>query len=125
MLIGRELFAGRMTGPILPTLLDRNDPQTQAREAHNRALAQDLRDRVAKAALGGGEKARDKHSARGKLLPRDRIERLLDPGSPFLELSANWPPTACTTMPCPAPASSPASAAFLAVWRWSWATMPR
>jgi 3-methylcrotonyl-CoA carboxylase beta subunit len=75
-----------MSGPILPTLLDRNDPQTQAREAHNRALAQELRDRVAKAALGGGEKARDKHKARGKLLPRERIEHLLDPGSPFLEI---------------------------------------
>jgi len=75
-----------MTGPVLPTLLDRNDPQTQAREAHNRALAQELRDRVARAALGGGEKARDKHKARGKLLPRERIEHLLDPGSPFLEI---------------------------------------
>jgi 3-methylcrotonyl-CoA carboxylase beta subunit len=41
--------------------------------------------RVARAALGGGEKARDRHKARGKLLPR-RIERLLDPGSPFLEI---------------------------------------
>ncbi|MFZ2997287.1 carboxyl transferase domain-containing protein [Sphingobium sp.] len=54
--------------------------------AHNRALAQGLRDRVAAAALGGTQGARDKHVARGKLLPRERVERLLDPGSPFLEI---------------------------------------
>ncbi len=54
--------------------------------AHNRALADELRERVAKAALGGPEKSRERHVARGKLLPRDRVERLLDPGSPFLEI---------------------------------------
>lgn len=42
----------------------------------------------AAAALGGGEAARAKHTARAKLLPRDRVKQLLDPGSPFLELSA-------------------------------------
>ena len=52
-----------------------------------RALVADLRDKVAKAALGGGDKARAKHAARGKLLPRERIDLLLDPGAPFLELS--------------------------------------
>ena len=51
------------------------------------ALVADLRDKVAKAALGGGDKARAKHAARGKLLPRERIDLLLDPGAPFLELS--------------------------------------
>ncbi len=75
-----------MSGPALPTLLDREAPEARARAAHNRALAEDLRARVAKAALGGGEKARERHTARGKLLPRERIERLLDPGSPFLEI---------------------------------------
>ncbi|UTW46550.1 methylcrotonoyl-CoA carboxylase [bacterium SCSIO 12696] len=52
----------------------------------------DLRDKLAQIKLGGGEKYRDKHVARGKLLPRDRINALLDPGSPFLELSqlAAW-----------------------------------
>ncbi|MFC7499665.1 carboxyl transferase domain-containing protein [Enterovirga sp. GCM10030262] len=54
--------------------------------AHNRALADDLRESVAKAALGGSEKHRERHVARGKLLPRDRVARLLDPGSPFLEI---------------------------------------
>ncbi len=75
-----------MTAPILSTTYNAEDPATQARAAHNRALAQELRDRVAVAALGGNEKAREKHTARGKLLPRDRVERLLDPGSPFLEV---------------------------------------
>jgi len=54
--------------------------------AHNKALADELRARVAQAALGGPEKHRDRHVSRGKLLPRDRVTRLLDPGSPFLEV---------------------------------------
>lgn len=75
-----------MSGPVLPTTLDRQSEQARAREAHNRALCADLRARVERAAMGGGEKARERHKARGKLLPRERIERLLDPGSPFLEI---------------------------------------
>ena len=51
-----------------------------------RTLVDDLRGKTAKAALGGGEAARAKHAARGKLLPRERIEQLLDPGTPFLEI---------------------------------------
>ena len=47
----------------------------------------ELRGELAAARLGGGEKARARHTARGKLLPRDRVDALLDPGSPFLELS--------------------------------------
>ncbi|HEX8527956.1 carboxyl transferase domain-containing protein [Allosphingosinicella sp.] len=54
--------------------------------AHNRGLAEQLRERVAEAALGGPEKHRDRHVGRGKLLPRGRVTRLLDPGSPFLEI---------------------------------------
>ena len=50
-------------------------------------LVDDLRAKVGKIAQGGSEKAREKHLARGKLLPRERVERLLDPGTPFLELS--------------------------------------
>ena len=50
-------------------------------------LVSELKDRMATAALGGDEKSRKRHTGRGKLLPRDRVERLLDPGSPFLELS--------------------------------------
>ena len=48
---------------------------------------QELRARQAQAGLGGGDASRAKHVGRGKLLPRDRIEMLLDPGAPFLELS--------------------------------------
>ncbi|ANN75781.1 carboxyl transferase domain-containing protein [Bordetella flabilis] len=51
------------------------------------AMLDDLRAQQAQAALGGGETARARHVARGKLLPRERVERLLDPGTPFLELS--------------------------------------
>lgn len=53
----------------------------------NLALAEQLRHRLAETARGGPEKARQRHIARGKLLPRDRVDQLLDPGSPFLELS--------------------------------------
>jgi 3-methylcrotonyl-CoA carboxylase beta subunit len=53
----------------------------------NGALVDDLRAQLERAALGGGERARERHLARGKLLPRERVDRLLDPGSPFLELS--------------------------------------
>ncbi|MDF5809383.1 hypothetical protein P4123_22535 [Pseudomonas aeruginosa] len=58
---------------------------------------------------GGGSAAQARHSARGKLLVRERINRLLDPGSPFLELSAS-PPTKSTAKRSPPPASSPGSA---------------
>src|SRR5687768_11469660 len=52
----------------------------------NRALVEELRERAGAAALGGPPESRKRHEARGKLLPRDRVMRLLDPGSPFLEL---------------------------------------
>ena len=55
--------------------------------AQMQELVADLRARVALAALGGNAKSRERHVARGKLLPRDRIENLVDPGAPFLELS--------------------------------------
>jgi 3-methylcrotonyl-CoA carboxylase beta subunit len=57
------------------------------REA-NQALADDLRAQLQRVAAGGGERARDRHVARGKLPPRERVDRLLDAGAPFLELSA-------------------------------------
>ncbi len=75
-----------MTAPTLTTKLDRESPEAKARFAHNHALAQQLRAAVAEAALGGTEKSRERHVSRGKLLPRERVERLLDPGSPFLEV---------------------------------------
>jgi 3-methylcrotonyl-CoA carboxylase beta subunit len=72
----------------LPTLVDPASDTFRTNAAHNRALAEDLRARIAAAALGGPEKHRARHVERGKLLPRDRIHRLLDPGSPFLEVGA-------------------------------------
>lgn len=75
-----------MSAPVLPTAVQPDSETFRANAAHNRALAERLRADVAKAALGGSEKAREKHTARGKLLPRERVERLLDPGSPFLEV---------------------------------------
>src|SRR5438128_5465591 len=59
-----------------------------------RALVEDLRARLVVALQGGSESARARHLSRGKLLARDRVDRLLDPGSPFLELS----PLAATGM---------------------------
>ncbi len=56
------------------------------REAHLELVAE-LREKLAAAALGGPERSRDRHVERGKLLPRDRVNGLLDPGSPFLEIA--------------------------------------
>jgi 3-methylcrotonyl-CoA carboxylase beta subunit len=71
---------------ILTTALDPLSDGFQANADHNRALVEQLRSRVQAAALGGPEPARQRHQSRGKLLPRQRVERLLDPGSPFLEI---------------------------------------
>src|SRR4051812_20566868 len=73
--------------PVLETKVDRKSADFQANDAALRALVGELRSRQAKIALGGGEAARAKHVGRGKLLPRERVEMLLDPGTPFLELS--------------------------------------
>jgi 3-methylcrotonyl-CoA carboxylase beta subunit len=72
---------------ILNTQLNARSADFQANAAAMRAVVEDLRAQVQKASLGGGEAARAKHTARGKLLPRDRVQMLLDPGTPFLELS--------------------------------------
>ncbi|MER6275260.1 carboxyl transferase domain-containing protein [Streptomyces sp. 900105245] len=73
-----------------PELRSAADPASEAWRANEQghlALVEELRGKLAAAALGGGEKARARHTARGKLLPRDRVDTLLDPGSPFLELA--------------------------------------
>jgi 3-methylcrotonyl-CoA carboxylase beta subunit len=70
----------------LTSRIDESSEDFRRYTAHNRALAAELRARVGEAALGGNEKSRERHVARGKLLPRDRVGRLLDPGSPFLEI---------------------------------------
>jgi 3-methylcrotonyl-CoA carboxylase beta subunit len=73
--------------PVLPTQADPRSPEFQENRAHLQALVDELQQRLRRVAQGGGEKARAKHTERGKLLPRDRVTALLDPGSPFLELS--------------------------------------
>ncbi len=70
----------------LTSMIDPSSATFAENDQHNRALAESLRARTAQAALGGSEQHRDRHIARGKLLPRDRLERLLDPGSPLLEI---------------------------------------
>jgi 3-methylcrotonyl-CoA carboxylase beta subunit len=73
--------------PIIETKLNPRSDDFRNNAAALEALVADLRAKVEKLALGGGQAARDKHVGRGKLLPRDRIAQLLDPGTPFLELS--------------------------------------
>ena len=73
--------------PVLETKLSARSAEFAANAAAMQALVDDLRHRLAQAAQGGGEAARAKHTARGKLLPRERVAMLLDPGTPFLELS--------------------------------------
>ncbi|MFA7665858.1 MAG: carboxyl transferase domain-containing protein [Burkholderiaceae bacterium] len=67
--------------------LNPRDEQFQANAQAMRSLVDELNATLARTALGGGEAARARHVARGKLLPRERVNLLLDPGSPFLELS--------------------------------------
>ncbi len=71
---------------ILKTRLNPRNADFLANAAAMRTLVDDLRDKAARIALGGPESARQKHLARGKLLPRERVDRLLDPGTPFLEI---------------------------------------
>ncbi len=73
--------------PIIESKLSPRAADFQANADKMRSIVADLKAKVARAALGGGDKARDKHVAKGKLLPRERIDLLLDPGAPFLELS--------------------------------------
>ncbi|HET9484012.1 MAG TPA: carboxyl transferase domain-containing protein [Xanthomonadales bacterium] len=72
--------------PVIESRVDARAPDFAANAAHLRGLVDELKQRLARVALGGGDKARQKHVERGKLLPRERIRALLDPGSPFLEL---------------------------------------
>ncbi|WP_376696356.1 carboxyl transferase domain-containing protein [Wenzhouxiangella sp. EGI_FJ10305] len=73
--------------PRLDSHVNRKDADFVARDEHHRQLAADLREKLERTALGGPEKSREKHVGRGKLLPRERVRTLLDPGSPFLEVA--------------------------------------
>jgi 3-methylcrotonyl-CoA carboxylase beta subunit len=73
---------------ILPTSISPKDLSAQANAAAMRALVDDLKAKLAVIEQGGGKRARDKHKGRGKLSARERIALLLDPNTPFLELSS-------------------------------------
>ena len=73
--------------PVLDTKLNPRSEDYRKNAAAMQEAVADLRAKVAELSLGGGKATREKHLARGKLLPRDRVQLLLDPGTPFLELS--------------------------------------
>ncbi|MBL8438842.1 MAG: methylcrotonoyl-CoA carboxylase, partial [Zoogloeaceae bacterium] len=77
---------------VIKSQINPRSPDFQANAAALQAQVDDLRAKAAQVALGGGEAARAKHAARGKLLPRERVDHLLDPGTPFLEIGqlAAW-----------------------------------
>jgi acetyl-CoA carboxylase carboxyltransferase component len=77
---------------ILATHIHRDDERFQHNDRHNRALAAQLRQRLAQVHQGGGERYQQRHRDQGKLFVRDRLDALLDPGSPFLEIAplAAW-----------------------------------
>lgn len=76
-----------MAFEVLKSNIDSNSNEFEEQRCYHQSLAQELRQRLQKAHEGGGEKAVRRHLERGKLTARDRIDRILDPGSPFLELS--------------------------------------
>src|SRR3982075_1984294 len=91
---GNPSFRRRLTAKIarqivgmIETRIDGSSDEFRANCAHYQGLVSELRERLARATAGGGEESVRRHRSRGKLLARERIERLLDPGTPFLELS--------------------------------------
>ncbi len=72
---------------VIQTRIGRSSPDFAANAEVNRRLASELRELVAKISAGGSSAARQQHESRGKMFVRDRIDRLLDPGSPFLEVA--------------------------------------
>ncbi|HEY5799314.1 MAG TPA: methylcrotonoyl-CoA carboxylase, partial [Burkholderiaceae bacterium] len=72
---------------IIDSKLNSRSEDFKANVSAMQAVVDDLKAKVEQIMLGGGDAARDKHLARGKLLPRDRVQMLLDPGTAFLELS--------------------------------------
>ncbi|MEL8054937.1 MAG: carboxyl transferase domain-containing protein [Pseudomonadota bacterium] len=74
--------------PVLKSTLDVAGTAFAENRRAMEALVAELRDKTAAASVGGSERARERHTARGKLLPRERVERLIDPGAAFLEIGA-------------------------------------
>jgi 3-methylcrotonyl-CoA carboxylase beta subunit len=77
---------------VIKSAINTRAEDFRSNAAHMRTLVEDLREKATAVTAGGGEKAREKHLARGKLLPRERVNQLLDPGTPFLEIGqlAAW-----------------------------------
>src|ERR671919_2772984 len=73
---------------VLTSQVERESADFERRRARMEELVAELRERTALVARGGGEKALEKHRSRGKLTARERVDRLVDPGSAFLELNA-------------------------------------
>jgi len=96
--------------PAIKSQLNPRSEEFRANAARMRGLVDDLKQKAAAISAGGDEAARNKHTARGKLLARERVRTLLDPGSPFLEIGqlAAYGMYGGT---CRRPPSSPASAA--------------
>ncbi len=74
--------------PVLRSLIQTSSDEFKTNAEHHRKLAAELDERLAQVRLGGGAEAKARHEKRGKLFVRDRIAKLLDPGSPFLEIGA-------------------------------------
>jgi 3-methylcrotonyl-CoA carboxylase beta subunit len=74
--------------PVLSSKTDLSSPEMRANASDWARIRAELQERRALAALGGNDKARERHTARGKLLPRERVMNLVDPGSPFLEIGS-------------------------------------
>src|SRR2546423_11824619 len=73
--------------PVLPSSFDRASPAARANRDSMSGLVADLHKKLDAVRQGGPERSREKHTKAGKLLARERVERLLDPGSPFLEIA--------------------------------------
>ena len=72
---------------LIKTQIDTNSRDFVANDAHMRGLVDDLQKHLDQVEKGGGDKARKKHTKRGKMLPRERIKQLIDAGTSFLEFS--------------------------------------
>ncbi len=76
--------------PIIESKIKSDSKDFAKNDKANRKLAAELKDIQIRISEGGSERAREKHLARGKLLPRDRIRSLVDRSAPFLELGLGW-----------------------------------
>eukprot|EP00128_Syssomonas_multiformis_P007736 Colp12_sorted_trinity150504_noHs@35900 len=86
-ILPKRLYHGEDQANVLDGSVDTTSPEFKENHERMAALVQRLRENVEKIKMGGGEEARKRHTSKGKLLPRERINHLLDPGSPFMELS--------------------------------------